>query len=161
MGQQSTNLFTENSQIHANYRTHYAEEAIELILKPFINQEVLTVVEIGAGTGVASRQLADKGAKVIAVERNGAMIEAADAHPNVTYKQARAETMPLEQNIADVVTSFQAFHWFNYKESLKEFNRILKPAGRLALVWNGLDVSDPFTAGYSESMKLHSKTKIG
>jgi SAM-dependent methyltransferase len=149
MEQQSI-LFTEKLKTHAKYKTGYPDEAIDLILKPYRNQEEITVVDVGAGSGMASRMLADKGAKVIAVETNRAMIESAEFHPNITYKQARAETTPLDRNYADIVTSFQAFHWFDFKKSLKEFNRILKPGGRLALIWNYTDITDAFTASYTK-----------
>lgn len=148
MEQQST-LFTEKPKEYAKYWAGYPDEAIDLILKPYRNKEEITVVDICAGTGISSRLLADKGAKVIAVEPNRTMIESAESHPNIIYKQARAETTPLDKNYADIVTSFQSFHWFDFKKSLKEFNRILKPNGRLALVWNYWDVTDPFTAAYA------------
>lgn len=148
MEKHSTTIFTESSRKYPKNRTRYPDEAINLILKPYYNQEEITVVDIGAGTGIGSRLLADKGANVIAVEPNRAMIESAELHSNITFKQARAETTPLDRNSADIVTSFQAFHWFDFKKSLKEFNRILKPNGQLALVWNYWNVNDPFTAAY-------------
>jgi SAM-dependent methyltransferase len=46
----------------------------------------------------------------------------------------------------------QAFHWFDYPKAFAEFARILKPGGRLAIVWNARDKSDPFTAEYSRLM---------
>lgn len=142
-------IFKESSRKYPKNKTSYPDEAINLILKPYCNQEEITVVDIGAGTGTGSRLLADKGANVIAVEPNRVMIESAESHSNITFKQARAETTPLDRNLADIVTSFQAFHWFDFKKSLKEFSRILKPNGQLTLVWKYWDANDPFTAAYA------------
>lgn len=144
----NTELFTEKSESYAKYRSSYPEELITRIFEPFQNKLPINAADIGAGTGISSRLLADAGAIVLAVEPNQAMTEASEEHPNVTFIQAGAENTTLEDSSADLVTSFQAFHWFNFKRSLKEFNRILKPDGRLALIWSYWDETDPFTSKY-------------
>ena len=146
----STELFTEKSEAYAKYRPGYPEEALDIILEPFKSQKSISIADIGAGTGIASRLLADLGASVNAIEPNASMIESADSHPNITYHKSNAEDIPLVNNSADIVTSFQSFHWFNFKKSLKEFRRILKPSGRLSLVWSYWDTKDPFTSAYAE-----------
>lgn len=146
--QRSTKLFTDKSEAYAKYRAGYPDEAIDLILAPFEDQDVIQVVDVGAGTGIGSQLLAEKGAKVTAVEPNQAMIDSAISHPHLTFRKAPAENLPLPDDFADAVTSFQAFHWFNFSNSLKEFRRVLKPTGQLALAWNYWDVQDPFTAAY-------------
>ncbi|MEN9519929.1 MAG: hypothetical protein RLZZ381_2517, partial [Cyanobacteriota bacterium] len=61
-----------------------------------------------------------------------------------------AENTKLPDNSVDLVTCFQAFHWFNPEPTLREFARILQPEGRIALVWNDrdLDGGDRFTREY-------------
>lgn len=144
----NTELFTDKSKSYAKYRSGYPDELITHVFEPFRNKGLITAADIGAGTGISSRLLADAGAEVTAVEPNRAMADAADKHQKIRFVIAPAETTGLESNSFDLVTSFQAFHWFNFKESLKEFNRILKPEGRLALVWSYWDETDPFTAKY-------------
>ncbi len=144
----STKLFSEKSRAYAKYRAGYNDKAINEIIAPFQHQDVISVVDIGAGTGIGSHLLAEKGAFVTAVEPNQAMIEAAESHPNIEFTQGSAEQSGVSDNSADVVTSFQAFHWFDFKKSLREFRRILKPGGQLALIWNYWDTSDPFTKAY-------------
>lgn len=148
MEQGSADLFTKKSKAYAKHRAGYSKKAINIILSPFKNQEIVQIVDVGAGTGIGAQLLAQEGAKVIAIEPNQAMITAAQYHPNVDYWRANAEEIPLQNNSADVVSSFQAFHWFDFKKSLQEFNRILKPSGQLALLWNYWDITDPFTAAY-------------
>lgn len=148
MQSKSTVLFSNKSDAYAKYRPGYPDNAIEIILTNYKYKKNLTVIDVGAGTGIASQQMASKGGSVIAVEPNQAMIEAAISYPNITFLQASAEAIPLPDESADIVTSFQAFHWFHFSNSLKEFSRLLKPSGRLALVWSYWDIDDPFTAKY-------------
>jgi SAM-dependent methyltransferase len=62
----------------------------------------------------------------------------------------------LSNASVDLVTSFQAFHWFNPEPTLLEFRRILKPNGRLAVVWNNRDKNDAFTKEYSDFVRALS-----
>lgn len=145
----SSKIFTEKSENYAQYRPSYNDAAIQKILAPFKSQDIIRIADIGAGTGIGSKLLAEMGAYITAVEPNQRMIEAAETHPRITYQQGSAEEVPLEENAVDIVTSFQAFHWFDFKKSLLEFRRVLKPSGQLTLAWNYWDTSeDPFTAAY-------------
>ncbi|WP_445665959.1 class I SAM-dependent methyltransferase [Fodinibius sp. AD559] len=155
--QTSTKLFSKKSTAYAKYRAGYNDEAITKIIAPFQHQDVINIVDIGAGTGIGSYLLAEKGAFVTAVEPNKAMIETAEPHPNINFIQASAEQSGIADNTADIVTSFQAFHWFEFKKSLQEFRRILKPSGQLALIWNYWDTTDPFTKAY---VKLIDKATV-
>jgi SAM-dependent methyltransferase len=118
-----------------------------------LGQELI-VADIGAGTGISSRLLANRGARVLAIEPNAAMRTAAQSHPLVEFRDGKAEATELESASVDLVTCFQAFHWFDPEPTLLEFRRILKStsstAGRLALVWNNRDRADTFTNEYSE-----------
>jgi SAM-dependent methyltransferase len=151
MGTSATiNLFTEKSEAYAEYRLGYPAKAINAILDPFKAQKTIKVIDVGAGTGIASRLMAEHGAVVTAIESNASMIASARPHELVNYIRAKAEATPIDTGFADIVTSFQSFHWFNFKKSLREFNRILKPSGQLALAWNYWNVRDAFTASYAE-----------
>jgi SAM-dependent methyltransferase len=158
MKEQSTDrMFSEVSSDYAKYRPSYAASAIDKILEEFQEPSQRVAVDIGAGTGIASRQLAERGVKVLAVEPDPAMIQAATPHPLVEFRAAKAEATHLPDGFADLVTCFTAFHWFDFERSLREFRRILKPSGRLALVWNPWDSADPFTRRYSRLVRQASK----
>lgn len=73
------------------------------------------------------------------------------------FRAATAEATDLPGSFADLVTCFTAFHWFDFEPSLREFRRILKPSGRLALIWNPWDSTDPFTRCYSQLVFKASK----
>ena len=150
--------FSDRAEDYAKYRPSYPIEAIDCILEG-LEVERLQAADIGAGTGIASRLLADRGIKVIAVEPNAAMREAATEHPLVEFQQGSAEDTKLPDNSVDLVTCFQSFHWFNPEPTLKEFARILKSRGRLAAIWNNRDKEDKFTEEYSFLTQIVSQNQ--
>ena len=64
--------------------------------------------------------------------------------PDVRVSQATAEEIPSGDSSYDVVVSAQAFHWFDYDKALPEIARVLRPRGRLSLVWNQRDERIPW-----------------
>ncbi|MGL4879532.1 MAG: class I SAM-dependent methyltransferase, partial [Waterburya sp.] len=123
--------FTSRADDYAKYRPSYPTAMIDCIVAELDNLSQLVAADIGAGTGISARLLADRGIKVIAIEPNEAMRQAAQVHPLVEFRHGSAEDTKLPDASVDLVTCFQAFHWFNPEPTLKEFTRILKPQGRL------------------------------
>ena len=104
-------------------------------------------VDLGAGTGKFTPLLTATGATVIAIEPVAAMrAELCQALPSVQALEGRAEAMPLADASADVVVCAQAFHWFASAGALAEIRRVLRPGGRLGLVWNVRDESVDWVA---------------
>jgi len=141
-------LFSEKSETYAKYRPGYPDELIDKIFSALNKSDDIVAADIGAGTGISANLLAQQNATVFAIEPNKAMIEAAKEHPAISFINTQAEKTNLPDNSVDIVTSFQAFHWFHFNNSLKEFNRILRPAGIIALIWSYWDVEDQFTSQY-------------
>jgi SAM-dependent methyltransferase len=150
------NRFSDRAAAYAKYRPSYPEEAIAIILEGLGNPAQLVTVDIGAGTGISSRLLAQNGVRVIAIEPNLKMSEVATPHRLVEFHNGTAENTNLSDACVDLVTCFQAFHWFNPEPTLQELQRILKPSGRLAVVWNNRDQDDQFTQSYTELVKIAS-----
>jgi SAM-dependent methyltransferase len=88
---------------------------------------------------------------VTAVEPLPEMLELIPATaPGAFAILGNAEVLPLPDAYADVVTCAQAFHWFDPALALPEIARVLRPAGRLALVWNTRDDREPWVARLTE-----------
>ena len=69
----------------------------------------------------------------------------AAAVPSVPAIGATGESLPLRDESIDAITVAQAFHWFDARVAFAEFARVLRPGGRIALVWNTRDRSLPWT----------------
>lgn len=148
--------FSDRAEDYAQYRPSYPEAAIRAVLacqRPCQGQ-TLVIADIGAGTGISASVMADQGARVIAIEPNQAMAQAATAHSEVVWQTGQAEATGLSSHSVDLVTCFQAFHWFQPGRALPEFHRLLRPHGSLALIWNDRDPSEGFSRAY-EALVQH------
>jgi len=95
------------------------------------------VVDLAAGTGKLTAALVRTGARVRAVEPDDLMRAVlARELPQVTATRGRAEATGLPDACADVVTVGQAWHWFDAARAAAELARVLRPGGRLAVLWN-------------------------
>lgn len=111
------------------------------------------VVDLGAGTGKLTRLLVAVGHRVTAVEPLPEMLAQLErAIPGVRALEGSAEAIPLPDASIDVVTAAQAFHWFDHGPALREIARVLRPGGRVALIWNTRDESKPWVAELSDAI---------
>jgi len=152
--------FSNRAQDYARYRPTYPAAAIDTLLHHLGHPATLVAADIGAGTGIASRLLGDRGLTVWAIEPNAAMRDAAQPHPNVTFQDATAEATGLPDASVHLITCCQAFHWFRAEQALAEFHRILKPNGRVALLWNERNPGDRFTEAYETLIHSASDRQI-
>ncbi|MEL6167021.1 MAG: class I SAM-dependent methyltransferase, partial [Cyanobacteria bacterium J06628_3] len=112
------NRFSDKAEKYTKYRPNYPEAAIDKILENLSSPNQIISADIGAGTGISAGQLANRDVKVIAIEPNQAMREAAEKHQNVEWKSGSAEATHLPDTSVDLITSFQAFHWFKPEPTL-------------------------------------------
>lgn len=145
-----TGRFTSRADDYVRFRPTYPDLAIDALLAGLGAPERLFAVDVGAGTGISARLLAERGVRVTAVEPNRAMREAAAPHPRVTWLDGTAEALPVADATADLTLAAQAFHWFRADEAVREMARVTKSGGRLALLWNHRSARDPFMRGYED-----------
>lgn len=156
-----TERFTDRVRDYVRYRPSYPPEVIDLLQTECGLQDGTPVADVGAGTGIFTRQLLDAGATVYAVEPNAAMRHAAEAasaaHPRFHSIDAPAQATGLPDDSVQIVTCAQAWHWFHGPEARAEFARILLPGGWMFLVWNERAVnSTPFLQAYEAALQTHS-----
>ncbi len=117
-------------------RPPYPAAAIDWLLPP----GAARVLDVGAGTGKLTRQLAARGLDVVAVEPLPGMREQlARAVPGVPVHPGTAEDIPLPDGSVDAVLAAQAWHWVDQARAVPEVARVLVPGGQLGLVWNMRD----------------------
>src|SRR4051794_19837104 len=122
-------------------RPGYPSEAVAWLA----GDEPATVLELGAGTGKLTDTLVALGHDVHATDPDDAMLGRLRARlPDVPTSVASAEELPAADASYDVVVAGQAFHWFDLDRALPEIARVLRPGGRLALVWNQRDEQIPW-----------------
>jgi len=103
-----------------------------------------SVLDVGAGTGKLTRPLLACGLHVVAVEPMAGMrAELVSSAPEADVRAAAAELLPVADESVDAVVAGQAFHWFANDSALTEFARVLRPRGRLGLIWNARDLRQP------------------
>jgi len=149
-----TGRFTGLADVYARCRPTYPAAVIDLIVARCGLGLGSLLVDVGCGTGISSRLFAERGVPVVGIEPNEDMRRRAAAQPSPpgapppTYREGCAEATGLSPGVADAVLSAQAFHWFEADAALREFHRVLRPGGWVALLWNERDEADPFTAAY-------------
>jgi SAM-dependent methyltransferase len=117
-------------------RPSYPPEAIDWLLPRGARQ----VLDLGAGTGKLTTRLVERGLDVVAVDPIPDMLELLSASlPETRALLGTAEEIPLEDNSVDAVLVAQAWHWVDPERAIPEVARVLRPGGRLGLVWNTRD----------------------
>ena len=112
--------------------------------------------DVGAGTGKFTPLLCATGAEVIAVEPVDAMrAQIGATQPAVRALPGTADALPLPDASLDAIVCAQAFHWFATPAALDEFARVLRPGGRLGLVWNVRDESVDWVAELTRIVTPH------
>ena len=136
--------FETVAEEYERHRPDYPAEAIEWAAAQLGLESGARVLDVGAGTGKLTRALVAAGFDAVAVEPGGAMLDQLRlAVPEAEPHETHAEEIPLPDSSVDAAFAGQAFHWFDRERALAELQRVVKPGGGLALLWNWWDERDP------------------
>ena len=139
--------FGAEADAYERARPSYPPDAVDWLVAALQVPERGRVCDLAAGTGKFTRLLAPRlpHADLVAVEPvDGMRTLLAASLPDVPVTAATAEAVPFAGASIDGIAVAQAFHWFDAAAALEEFHRVLRPGGRLALVWNARDRSVPW-----------------
>lgn len=147
-----TKRFSDRVHDYIRYRPAYPPALIESLIEICGLDGNSVVADIGAGTGILTRPLLEKDLRVIAVEPNEPMRRAAEnslsANALFTSVDGTAEDSGLADDSVDLIVAAQAFHWFEPDVARREFARLLKSGGSVALIWNQRKLEQPFQRDY-------------
>ena len=125
--------FGAEAAMYERSRPTFAADAVDWLISP----DARDVADVGAGTGKLTRLLADRGLTVTAVEPDpGMRAELTRVLPTVPCVEGSGESIPLPDDSLDLVTFAQSWHWVDVSAASAEVARVLRPGGRLALIWN-------------------------
>lgn len=152
--------FTRRVEHYVKYRPSYPHGVIDTLHDEGLLSLDDVIADVGSGTGKLAELFLAGGNRVMGVEPNRAMREAGEAvlghHEGFMSVGGRAEATTLQDESVDIVTCGQAFHWFDRTATRREFSRILKPRGRILIVWNDREIeATPFMKAYEAFLQQY------
>ena len=153
-----TQRFSNRVENYVKYRPGYPPAILDLLTAKCGLTATAVTADVGSGTGILTALLLNGGGRVFGVEPNPEMRAAGErllaGRPNAanfTSIAGTAEATTLPDHSVDLITAGQAFHWFDRVKARAEFLRILKPGGRVVLLWNDRNITDrPFFRAYEQ-----------
>lgn len=95
------------------------------------------VLELGAGTGIATRELVQRAGRLVSTDLGPKMLgRLHERSPQVPVALCRSEALPFAAGSFDVVCGAQMWHWVDVPVAAPEVLRVLRPGGVLAVWWN-------------------------
>jgi SAM-dependent methyltransferase len=154
----SKNRFANRVADYLRYRPRYPAGVLDLMQMQCLLTPAQAVADIGSGTGFLAELFLKNGNAVFGVEPNREMREAGEeylaAYPRFTSIDGSAEATTLGDASVSFVTAGQAFHWFELTSTRREFTRILRPHGWVAVVWNDRSTAESgFAHAYEDLLQ--------
>jgi len=156
--------FSDRVSNYIKYRPSYPRELIDTLMTECHLGSQSRIADVGSGTGIFSRLLLDKGCYVSGVEPNRNMREAAERqfadYNKFSSIDGQSEHTGLDDSSIDLITAAQSFHWFEAGDTKREFIRILKPGGYVALIWNQRKIDQPFNISPEDILDFFRPNKV-
>jgi trans-aconitate methyltransferase len=131
------------AEAYERFRPGYPAELLDLVMA-YAGGPIRTALEIGAGTGKATRLFAQGGIAVTATEPDAAMLAELRKHlpANVTTVQAAFEDLTPDSSY-DLVYSAAALHWTNPEGRWARMAALVRPGGVFASFGVPIQLADP------------------
>lgn len=164
----SENPITDSKQRFSNrvadyvrYRPGYPHAVVDTLRDECGLTPASVIADVGSGTGLLSRLFLDNGNVVYGVEPNAEMRAAGEeflrSYPKFHSVAASAEATMLPGASVDFAVAGQAFHWFDPEATHREFARILKSGGWVAVIWNERRTeTSALLRAYEDLLRKHS-----
>ncbi len=148
----------QNGVLYDAARPNYPNEVLTYFCARFKLDQSMHVLDLGAGSGIFSRQLRPFVGRVTAVEPSAPMRESfRSSNTDMEVLEGSDVAIPLDDDKVDAVFVAQAFHWFDAPRALDEIRRVLVSEGGLGLVWNERDESMEWVKELSHAMQWDTR----
>ncbi|MGQ9369516.1 class I SAM-dependent methyltransferase [Azospirillum sp. ST 5-10] len=151
------NWFDRGGRAYARFRPDYPPALVRFLAETAPARH--RAVDVGCGNGQLTQRLADHFDEVVGLDPSADQIANAAAHERVRYVRAAAETIPLPDRTADLVTAAQAAHWFDAPRFHDEVRRIGRENALVALISYGVPQLAP--GELDERFKRFYRQEIG
>ena len=150
------------SQDYAKYRDIYPPQFYEKIISRGLCTAGQRVLDLGTGTGVLPRNMYRFGAKWTGTDISENQIQQAkqlSQRMDIDYYAMSAEELEFPDGSFDVITACQCFWYFDHEKITPELTRILKPGGRIAVLYMAWLPFEDKIAGASEELVMKYSPK--
>jgi SAM-dependent methyltransferase len=158
-------VFNEIPELYDRVRPGYPGELFTDLVGITGMDETSSVLEVGCGTGQATRSLAALGCPVTAVEPGAAMAALARqrlaALGNVTVETATFEEWNDRGRRFDVLVAASAWHWVDPSAGWQRAHDVLRPGGWMALLGHVVVRRPGEPEVYAETADLHERFSPG
>jgi SAM-dependent methyltransferase len=135
--------FGVKAEAYERFRPRYPVELFDMVMT-YAGQPVRTALEIGAGTGKATRLFAQEGVTVTATEPDGAMLAELRKHAPAKVKTVQATFEDLRPGESHgLVYAAAALHWTNPEGRWSRMTALLEPGGVFASFGGPAHLVDP------------------
>lgn len=146
---------------YEQYRPSYPAQLIDDVVTLSGLQPDAHVLEIGSGTGKATRLFAQRGYAVLCLEPGQNLVDVAreslQAFPQLRFHKSRFEEWDAGRKRFDLIFSAQAFHWVPQEIRFVKTAALLKPKGHLAIFWNMYpDIGGAIRRGLDEAYRRYA-----
>jgi SAM-dependent methyltransferase len=128
------------------YRPSPPPQALDWLIPP----DATVILDLAAGTGVVTRELVGRAARVFAVEPDERMRAVLAVRcPAAEVLDGRGEDIPLPDASVDAVVISAAWHWLDPERAVPEITRVLRVGGTLGVIWISRDDRVPWVAEFN------------
>lgn len=128
--------FDRAADVYDASRPGYPAEAVAWLTAGIARD----VLDLGAGTGKLTASLVEAGFRATAVDPSPEMLRVlGERLPGTEVRLGTGESIPVPDASQDLVVAAQAWHWVDTARAVPEVARVLRPCGRLGLLWNDRD----------------------